>query len=278
MAIWKRLFGGGGQASHQASNPVTQTIDGPGKFKLAVVSESNYQRALWRAVENAPVGERGYSVEVLAALVPEPTNKYDENAIQISLDGNLVGYLSRDDAVDYADLVRTTSDEKGLAICRGLIRGGFVVDTRERASLGIWLDLPSADGAAIDTEQVARVTGTRSFSGNREASEGGLVRGKHYTDYVEDVKALKRHAALDEALLLLHELIDAVEKEAAVEDWGVAPWYYEQVAIICRKKRDLDGEITVLERFAAQKHAPGEAPQALLIRLEKARQRETPGR
>lgn len=62
-----------------------------------------------------------------------------------------------------------------------------------------------------------------------------------------------------------------IELESASEGFGVAPWYYEQLAIIYRKQKDYLREIEILERFAKQKHAPGVTPQKLLERLEKAR-------
>jgi hypothetical protein len=49
----------------------------------------------------------------------------------------------------------------------------------------------------------------------------------------------------------------------------VAPWYYEQLAILYSKRGDKDAEITVLERYAAYPHAPGPSPPRLLVRLAK---------
>ena len=54
--------------------------------------------------------------------------------------------------------------------------------------------------------------------------------------------------------------------------WGVAPWYYEQLAIIYRKRKGYDSELRILGRFAEQKHGPGIKPAKLLARLEKAKQ------
>ncbi|HWO71024.1 MAG TPA: hypothetical protein VNP94_09760 [Actinomycetota bacterium] len=85
------------------------------------------------------------------------------------------------------------------------------------------------------------------------------------------MRRLRREGKEDEAERLLLRLVDAVEAEAAAEGWGVAPWYYEQLAIIYRKRKDLDAEVRILERFAGQRHAPGASPPKLLERLEKAR-------
>ena len=85
--------------------------------------------------------------------------------------------------------------------------------------------------------------------------KAGLVDGKHYTDYVETVKELKRRDDLGKAETLLLRLIQAVEEEARTEGWIVAPWYYQQLAIIYRKQRATNKELEVLKRFASQWHA-----------------------
>ncbi len=101
----------------------------------------------------------------------------------------------------------------------------------------------------------------------------GYVRGVHYTGYVEEVKQLRRSGQETEAERLLLELVKATEDEAMVERWGVAPWYYEQLAILYRKRRDPLREVEILERFARQEHAGGVMPPELLARLQKARLR-----
>ena len=97
----------------------------------------------------------------------------------------------------------------------------------------------------------------------------GFVDGKHYITYVDTVKRFKREGKLDEAESLLLRLINATEKEASVEGFGVAPWYYEQVAIVRSKRGDLEGELEILRRFAGQQHAPGAGPPKLLLRMRK---------
>lgn len=101
----------------------------------------------------------------------------------------------------------------------------------------------------------------------------GFFRGKHYTEYVEQVKELKRVGELENAIHLLLELVRTVERESQATGRGVAPWYYEQLAIIYRKLDDIQSEIEILERYSSQKHAPGVKPPKLLARLEKAKKR-----
>ncbi|SMP46246.1 hypothetical protein SAMN06295888_1041 [Desulfonatronum zhilinae] len=97
--------------------------------------------------------------------------------------------------------------------------------------------------------------------------------GGHYTEYVERVKQLKAENRLDEAIELLLKLVDQTEKEARGHGkaMGVAPWYYEQLAIIYRKDKRYSDEVQILERYENQPKAPGAGPEKLAERLVKAR-------
>ena len=52
----------------------------------------------------------------------------------------------------------------------------------------------------------------------------GFHDGKHYTEWADEVKALKRAGRLDEAVRLLLYLVDAVEVEQKVKGCRGAPW------------------------------------------------------
>jgi len=98
------------------------------------------------------------------------------------------------------------------------------------------------------------------------------VNGKHFSEYVEEVKRLKRSNKRQELEILLVTLIGATEAGDAVSHWGVAPWYYEELAKLHRKNKDYKKEVEILERFAKKRHAPGAKPHKLLERLVRARQ------
>jgi len=103
----------------------------------------------------------------------------------------------------------------------------------------------------------------------------GLIDNEnHYTDCVETVKQLKREGKHLEAIAILEKAVNATERESKKfgKGWGVAPWYYEQLAIIYRKERMYDKEVEILERYQSQEEAPGAKPEKLKIRLEKAKQ------
>lgn len=97
------------------------------------------------------------------------------------------------------------------------------------------------------------------------------LEASRITAVVELVRALKREGKFEEAIQILLPQLDLWERDAQAGLGGVAPWYYEQAAIIYRKLKRYDDEIAVLERFASQPHAPGASPPELLQRLEKAK-------
>jgi hypothetical protein len=60
---------------------------------VAAVGEASYQDAL-RHICGSDRWE-DIRCEVNAVLVPEPTNRYDANAVMVQVDEQMVGYLSR---------------------------------------------------------------------------------------------------------------------------------------------------------------------------------------
>jgi len=105
----------------------------------------------------------------------------------------------------------------------------------------------------------------------------GYYNGRHYTTYIDDVKNLKRDGKLAEAERLLLELVKVAEEQAGTDELGVPPWYYEQLAIVYRKQKTYDKEISILERYAKQKPPKHwgisqlPATDTLLKRLEQAK-------
>jgi len=107
--------------------------------------------------------------------------------------------------------------------------------------------------------------------------DSGLVDDKHYSTFVDEVKALKKALDHDAAAGLLLRLIDAVEEESRVggKEWSVAPWYYEQLAIIYRKERGYKNEASVLRRYVLQYKGKRDKPSdKILERLKKAQSLE----
>jgi hypothetical protein len=122
--LLSRLFGG---SSSGVAAPNVWSVGASlyeGYETLEVVGESHYQDTLWQIVG----GRQRESVryETHALLVPEPNNEYDPNAIQVRIDGELVGYLSREDAAVYRPglLKLMESSTNHLVALRAAIVGG----------------------------------------------------------------------------------------------------------------------------------------------------------
>jgi len=111
--------------------------EGTGRFRIAVRGESRYQDAL-RAIAGS--GEQPVRKYVRARLVPEPSNRYDHNSIQVRIQGHLVGYLSREDARAYAPAFARR--ENRPINCAAVIVGGGPTRDGRRKAFGVWLALP----------------------------------------------------------------------------------------------------------------------------------------
>lgn len=99
-----------------------------------------------------------------------------------------------------------------------------------------------------------------------DAAPPGYIDSRHFTSYVEKVKALKRAGRLSECKSLLLKILDANEAQARIPGGVLAPWWYEQLAIIYRKQKNYTAEVAVLERHAAQPGSFG-----LVLRFHKAK-------
>ncbi|MFK5947285.1 MAG: hypothetical protein QM500_00770 [Methylococcales bacterium] len=121
--------------------------------------------------------------------------------------------------------------------------------------------------------------------------EAGSDNDAYYIDRVELIKKLKKERKYDEAIGILLKSVELTENESKKGDsmpvheekfdflsegrtnsWGVAPWYYEQLAIIYRKQKKYADEVSILERYERQPKAPGAGPKKLSERLIKARE------
>jgi hypothetical protein len=140
-----------------AGNPMADPGDeGLEKVRLSFPDEmvravgvSHYQDALRRI---AGPGEGPVRRSVEATLAPEPTNPYDENAVMVRVEGELVGYLSREDAVRYGAAVRLLRDHRLLLACDAMVAGkGPAAGT---ANLGVFLELPRAPEAALEAQSL----------------------------------------------------------------------------------------------------------------------------
>jgi HIRAN domain len=119
--------------------------------RVRVVGVSHYQDVL-REIAGAGGGE-AVRHEATAALLPEPENPHDPNAVQVTIGGRPVGYLSREDAVRYGPAVEILRASGRVLTCAAVI-GGRGPDA-ETANLGVFLQLPSPTEAEMEARSVA---------------------------------------------------------------------------------------------------------------------------
>ena len=132
--------------------PRTTTVSAvllEGDELVEVVGESHYQPAIRRVCGVSdpaqPVGH-----DCIAALFPEPDNRYDPDAVMVQVDGEHVGYLRREDSAAYLPAIDTLGRRRKLIACHARISGRGAEGTT--ANLGVFLKLPPPDEALDDAE------------------------------------------------------------------------------------------------------------------------------
>jgi hypothetical protein len=128
--------------------------------------------------------------------VPEPYNPYDANAIGVHGPTGKVGYLAREDAARYVgtfDVLRKRGYDGGS--CTGLLNGG----DRDRPSLGVVLTLAYPEICETHFGVSQDADGPEESTDTRPTAASGMLRGKHYSSFVEEVKVLRRHGHDDSA-------------------------------------------------------------------------------
>ena len=125
--------------SATSENKVAAMNSGPptlgGTHDLAVVGESFYQEAL-REICGTP---NRSPTRAVALLRPEVDNKYDANAIAVTIDGRKVGHLSRTDASALRPgLDRLVREQRSVALQARIVGGGVRPDG-STGLYGVWL-------------------------------------------------------------------------------------------------------------------------------------------
>lgn len=109
-------------------------LEGPGRFAVAVVGVSRYQAVLEAAAAGAAIQD--------AVLTLADDNPYDDQAVEVRIAGDVVGYLSRANARLYRADLAAAGAERADVRCKGKITGGFATSDGGRAHFGLRLDLP----------------------------------------------------------------------------------------------------------------------------------------
>jgi hypothetical protein len=117
---------------------------------VAVVGEASYQDAIRRICGSVRWEDVRHPCR--AALVPEATNKYDPNAVMVQVETQLVGYLSRGDALDYREPIRMLADQGAVAVCDARVAGRG--PGSETSNLGVFLELPTPEQMVAELREL----------------------------------------------------------------------------------------------------------------------------
>ncbi|MEA2221996.1 MAG: hypothetical protein QOH83_372 [Solirubrobacteraceae bacterium] len=136
MRFLDRLRSSSGQTTLQA-------VEFPDGEIVAIVGEASYQPAIAAACGSTTWEHVRCEIDQLA-VVPEPSNPYDPNAVAIFIGGQKVGYLSRGDALDYQPAMEALLHAGyNAGVCRGSIAGRG--PGSETKNLGVFLYLADPD-------------------------------------------------------------------------------------------------------------------------------------
>ena len=98
--------------------------------------ESHYQDTL----ESIAGGRNCFGVHtplITAELVREPTNPYDPNAVRIEADGRPLGYVPKEDAPRFHDVIDKLAGQGRPATCRARLTGGWDRGHGDRGTIGL---------------------------------------------------------------------------------------------------------------------------------------------
>lgn len=136
MGLFRRLVNTGASPRVEGSASLGVKAEVIREEMINVVGESNYQPAIRKACGWEPGTDTHF--ECFAELVPEPTNRYDPNAVRVDIDGACVGYLSRVDAVELGSAIKEALSGHGSGLVRAAIAGRADGETD---NLGVFLHL-----------------------------------------------------------------------------------------------------------------------------------------
>lgn len=91
-----------------------------------VVGEASYVDDIGKLL--GKVTAQWTEVIVTAQLLPEPSNKHDRNAVQVKVDGSVVGYLPREEAPSYVPVLTRLVADGWLPQVSATVSGAMVSD------------------------------------------------------------------------------------------------------------------------------------------------------
>ncbi|WP_139416281.1 HIRAN domain-containing protein [Agromyces laixinhei] len=286
-----RLFGGGsGQArttetqpAQSASSVVAREVPiGRGWNDIEVAGEAYYRGGLANIFGSLGRLEGGVTMQV-AQLIPEPTNKYDPNAVRVVVNGHQVGHVPQEDSRNVARACSSVG-RGGIAVVpariwarnddnvwRGRVTLMFSGDSESEKDYAAERLASEAYESARLVEQMRKAEAKAAREAEKEARRtAGAVDGEYWALLKPSIAELKRQQRFDEARDLLVKCRDAAEREAASMGEIPNPWATEQLSVVLRRLREFPQELEALERYVAA-CGDREIPDSVSSRISRSR-------
>ncbi len=113
------------------------------EFDFNIVGESNYQSAIKKLASTYDFEKEVKEFDAIITL--EDTNQYDNKAVRVDIDGQLVGYFSRGDARSFRRRLTTKKLGSIATKTKAVITGGHTDKNGNALSYGIVLDIKPFD-------------------------------------------------------------------------------------------------------------------------------------
>lgn len=238
MNFLRRLLGGGSSAAAEPTGEhpgrkrrdlradalpdgYLRLIQGP---SLDVAGESQYRAAIEQAVGRRPEGHQDV---IDAALVWEPRNRYDPNAIAVQIQGRTCGYLPREVAERYRPVMEWCRDEGFVPVVRADVSGGWQQSDRSWADFGIRVYVASPRkllGRDINPSLDHPWTGQMiAFSGNSHFALSGLALDREWSEEIASKAGMTVHPRVTKKVQLLVDCdpTGASGNERKATDYGI---------------------------------------------------------
>lgn len=267
-----RLFGGGSEEPRTAETPSLRATAsasakevpiGRGWNEIEVAGEAYHRGGLASIFGGLGRPEGGVTMQV-AHLVPEPTNKYDSNAVRVVILGHQVGHVPQEDSRIVARACQSAGrgnvavvpariwarNDDGM--WRGRVTLMFSGDSEAEKDYAVERLASEAHDAARLAEQARKAAAKATREAEKEARRtAGAVNGEYWVLLKPSIAELKRQDRFEEARDLLAKCRDAAEQEAAAMGESPNPWPTEQLSVVLRRLREFPDELAALERYVA---------------------------
>jgi hypothetical protein len=124
-----------------ADVPALHWQDG-GRYQMEVVAESVYAETVKRLA--GPHGDARANMQLRALLMPDDDYPFDDKAVAVFIEGELVGYLAKEDASRFRRKLDLKDLNGKVSSTDAAIRGGGVWNGK-RLSYAVWLDIDPFD-------------------------------------------------------------------------------------------------------------------------------------